>query len=399
MKKILITSSIIILIIGASLVTLFYFRTPLMMYFYGEKKFPVLVVSGTWKEMGYQIGSNKKFAQGIHRLASFLKRPFPPEKAKDYFNKAKKFMSASIIEQMQGLAEGESKAMGISYKEAWDDVLIWNFFIPSTYINGCTAFAVTTGNSSFIAHNTDLEYLYSLGGTLIIFKPNEGLGYPFFSFFQPGFVGTSLGENLNGLAFVFNAAYPSGRDFGIPPEIFLRKVIQESGSLEEAIAQFQNFIKNGGRFAHNGSILTFMDFKEKKMARVEVAPDRIEVTYGTTDGDKTYTLATNHYLSMPERNKRKDFNTSSYARYERCEMLIRMTKIFNVENIFKILTDHDGKEMGTDYTICRHKNLNIGTNNSIIIDDKFTFYYIIGNPCRYLKDSSLLQTVRWKEML
>ena len=183
---------------------------------------------------------------------------------------------------MQGIARGEAKALGISSEEAWKDVLIWNFFVTSTYMKerkGCTGFAVESKDGSFLAHNTDVDYLYALGGSIIIFKPNPGMGYSFVSFYQPGYTGVALGENSAGLATVFNAAYPSKRDYGLPPEMFVRKIMQECGSLEDAIKAFQSFLKNGGRFAHNGAFFTFMDFKTHRMARVEIAPDRVEVDY------------------------------------------------------------------------------------------------------------------------
>jgi len=280
-------------------------------------------------------------------------------------------------------------------------VLIWNFFVTSTYMKerkGCTGFAVESKDGSFLAHNTDVDYLYALGGSIIIFKPNPGMGYSFVSFYQPGYTGVALGENSAGLAAVFNAAYPSKRDYGLPPEMFVRKIMQECGSLKEAVEAFQSFLKNGGRFAHNGAFFTFMDFKTHRMARVEIAPDRVEVDYGVTQGDKHFVLATNHYRLMPERNDREDFNTSSYARYERCRMLLDMGSDLSQKGIMKILTDHDSKNHGTDYTICRHKNLNVGTNSSLFFDDKFVLYYILGNPCQYWQDPSVLQVVRWKEM-
>ena len=398
-KKAFVISICVFLAIGISLSVVRHYRTPIILYFMGSKTLPVVVVKGTWEEMGYQVGSRKEFAKDIHQLVKFFTMSVPAEKSFLYYEKVKHLLPASINEQMKGLAKGVSESMDIPFDEAWKDVIVWNFFIPNTYLKSCTAFAVTTPKGSYLAHNTDLDYLYGLGGAAIIFKPNPGLGHPFISFFNPGFCSVSLAENLEGLAVVFNAAYPNGRDYGIPPELFLRKVIAECSSIEEVVSSFDSFIRNGGRFAHNGSNSTFLDFKTGKMVRVEIAPDKVEFDYGTTDGDKKYVLATNHYRLMPERNGKDDFNTSSYARYERCRMLLETTDDFNMTSIFKILTDHDGKAYGTNHTICRHEDLNKGTINSIYFDGDFTLHYILGNPCNYLKDLSLLQTIRWKEML
>lgn len=395
----LIIAAIVIALLGLLIGGLYYFRTPVMMYFFSKNQYPVIVVSGTWEEMGYQIGSRPDFAKNIHRLASFLRKPFPVDKAHLYFDKTKQFIPESISEQMRGLAKGEAKALGIPYDTAWNDVLIFNFFMPSTYMKSCTAFAISSKDGSFLAHNTDQEYLYSLGGSVIIFKPNSGLGYPFVSFYHPGFAGVALGENAAGLAVLFNATYPGQRDYGLPPDMFVRRIMQECSTLEDAIEVFKSFIKNGGRFAHNGANLTFLDFKTNHMARIEIVSDHIEVYKGEHYKDKEFVVTTNHYRLMPEQNKRDGFNTSSYARYERCDMLLKTEKEITFQTVLKILSDHDSQSYGTEHTICRHRDLNMGTINFLAFDDTFTLYYIIGNPCRYYKDSSVLQVVHWKELL
>ena len=284
---------------------------------------------------------------------------------------------------MRGLARGLSNTLDISYDEALSDVLVWNFFMLSTYNNSCTAFVVNSPGGVFIAHNTDIEYLYNLGRAVIIFKPDEGLGYPFVSFFSPGFVGVGLGENLAGLTVVYSAAYPSERDYGLPPLMMVRKIMEECGSIEETIRAFQSFLEGRGRFAHNGANLTFIDFKTGQMVLVEIAPDRVEADSGMKWEDKKFVVATNHYHLMPERNK----------------LLLKIEEDFNLESILKILSDHDGQEGGTNHTICRHKNLNYGTGSSHIFTDQFVFYYALGNPCCYWKDPTVLKTVRWKGML
>jgi len=394
-RILLVVVCLLVILLGG----LYYFRTPILISLLGKKAHPVVIVSGTWEEMGYQVGSRRDFAKSIRRTASLVRRSFSPEKAKLYFDKAESLIPQSILEQMRGLARGLSGALDITYDEAWKDVLVWNFFVPSTYMKSCTAFAVSSPGGAFIAHNTDLEYLYALDGAVIIFKPDPGLGYPFVSFFSPGFVGVGLGKNLAGLAVVYNAAFPSERDYGLPPLMMVREIMEECGSLEEAIQAFQSFLKGGGRFAHNGANLIFIDFKTGEIALIELAPDRVEVDRGMRWGDKRFVVVTNHYLLMPERNQREDYNTSSYARLERAKMLLKIEKNFTVESILKILSDHDGKEQGTNHTICRHKDLNVGTSSLHIFDDQFVLYYILGNPCRYWKDPAILQTVRWREML
>lgn len=376
-----------------------YYRTPILIALLGKNDCPVVVVAGTWEEMGYQVGSRTDFSKGIRRTASFARKSFPPEKAKHYFDTMQALIPHSVLAQMKGLARGLSEALDISYDDAWDDVLVWNFFMPSTYMKGCTAFAVNASEGDFLAHNTDLEYLYGLDSAVLIFKPDPGLGYPFVSFFSPGFVGVGLGENDKGLAVVFNAAFPSERDYGLPPLMMVRKIMQECDSIDATIQTFQSFLNARGRFAHNGAILTFMDFKTGEMARIELAPDQVEVDRGLQRGQNQLVTATNHYLVMPERNQRGDYNTSSYARLERVDMLLRMQQHFSVESILKILSDHDGKGQGTNHTICRHKDRNVGTISTHIFDDQFVLYYIQRNPCRYWKQPTILQTVRWQEIL
>lgn len=389
----------VICLLGVLLGGLYYFRTPILMTLFGKDAYPVVVVSGTWEEMGYQTSSRMDFAKSIQRTVSYMSKSFSPEKAQLYFDKVEPMIPHNIVEQMRGLARGLSDTLDISYDKAWKDILVWNFFIPSTYIKSCTAFAVNSPGGAFIAHNTDQEYIHTLDGSVSIFKPDPGLGYPFVSFFSPAFVGVCLGENLAGLAVVYNAAFPSKRDYGLPPLMMIRKVMEECGSLDETIQVFQSFLKEGGRFSHNGANLIFIDFKTEEMALIELAPDRVEVDRGKRWGNKKLVLTTNHYCMMPERNQREEYNTSSYARFERAKMLLRIEEKFTLESIIKILSDHDGKEQGTNHTICRHKNINTGTCYFHAFDDQFALYYTMGNPCRYWQDPTILQTVRWKEIL
>jgi predicted choloylglycine hydrolase len=398
-RKVFLIPVCAVLLVAVGLAGLYYFRTPLLLALLGTDAHPVVVVSGTWEEMGYQLGSRVEFAQSIRRTASFQRGAVPLEKAKLYFEKAEPLLPKSALEQMKGLARGVSEALSISFEDAWGDILVWNFFVPNTYIKGCTAFAVTTPKGRFLAHNTDLEYIYNLGGAVIIFKPDPGLGYPYVSFFSPGFVGVAMGENSAGLAVVYNAAFPSRRDYGLPPLMMVRKIMRECGSLDEVVRTFQSFLDEGGRFAHNGANLLFMDFNAGQMARVELASDRVEVDRGMTWEEKHFVLQTNHYCLMPERNKREEDNTSSYARFERAKMLLKVQEDFTVESVLKMLSDHDGEKQGHNHTICRHKNINVGTNNTLVFDDQFTLYYLLGNPCRYGKNPKILQVVRWKELL
>lgn len=398
-KKIFVIPLTLLIILAAALPLIYRYRTPIMVRLLKEKELPVVVVSGSWEEMGYKIASNPKFSKNMHRLAGMFKRSFPPGKASSYYEKIKPLMPESIISQMTGMAKGLSEANNISYDEAWDDVIVWNFFMASTYLNGCTAFAVNTGNELYLAHNTDLPYLYGFGGSVIIFNPSDNSGYKFLSYYQPSFVGVALAENETGLAVVFNAAYPTKRDFGLPPEMFVRKIIEECSGIDEAVNSFNSFLESGGKFAHNGCILTLMNFKTGDMARIEVAPDRIEVEYGWQSDDKKYLITTNHYRMMPERNGKDDFNTSSYARFERCNMLVKSQKDFSRETILKILSDHDGRDHGTEHTICRHTNINEGTIDFLYFDSNFTLNYIEGHPCEYWEDKSVLKEVKWIDIL
>ncbi len=398
-KKKFIIPAILVVILALAIPIIYHYRTPIMVSFMREKTLPVVTVSGSWEEMGYQVASNPKFSKNMHRLAGMFKSSFPPEKASSYYEKIKPLMPESIISQMKGMARGLSEANEISFDEAWDDVLVWNFFMVGTYLKGCTAFAVNTGNDLYLAHNTDLPYLYGFGGAIIIFNPSENNGYKFVSYYQPSFAGAALAENETGLAVVFNAAYPTKRDFGLPPDMFVRKIIAECSSVEEVVDSFNTFLENGGKFAHNGCILTLMDFKTGKMARIEVAPDRIEVEYGWQSDQINYLVTTNHYRMMPKRNGKDDFNTSSYARFERCNMLVKSQKDFSQDTILKILSDHDGQDHGTGHTICRHQDINTGTIDFLYFDSNFTLHYIEGHPCNYWHDKSVLREVKWKEIL
>jgi len=375
---------------------LFYFRTPVLTAFLGKEKVPVVVVSGTWEDMGFQIGSRNEFAAGIRRTAWLARRLFPPERARSYFKRVESFIPRSSLDHMRGIAKGVAAVSDISYDDAWEDILLLNFaYMPA----GCTAFAVCSQAGSYIAHNTDEYYVLTFSQAVIVFNPDNESGYPFVSFGSPAFGGVMMGENTEGLAAVCNAAFPSDRVLGLPPQFLVRRSLEECSSIEDAVRLFTSFVEKGGRFGYIGYNITYIDFTAGKLARLEIAPDRVEVDYGQAWGEKRFVAAANHYSLMPGRNQRAEHNTSSYARYERVKLLLKREKSYNTETIVRILADHDEQRHGTNHTICRHTNLNKGTCNCLFFDSTFTLYYMLGNPCRYSENPQALQTIRWTDML
>lgn len=400
-KKFLLILTGAVIVTAALVAGAYYFRTPLLLGMFGTSTCPVVVVSGTWEEMGYQIGSRRDIAVKTSRLAMLIRRSFSAEDAGRYYKKAEPFLTEDIKAQMKGFARGLADSLQVSYAQAWDTVLVTNFYLPYNETIQCTAVAVTSPEAAFLAHNSDDLYLNTIvRATIVIFNPAADSGPAFFSFSPlPVLAGVMLGENASGIAVAYNAACQAKGDYGLPPYIMVRRVMQECTSIEEVVHTFQSFIADGGRFSQEGSILTFIDFKTKQVARIEVASDRVEIDRGTSKDGSTTVVGANHYRMMPERNRHSEWSLSSYARFERAGVLLSMRKENTLQSILQLMSDHDGMPNGCGYTICCHRDLNFGTVFTHIFDDQFALHFIEGNPCRYGKDPAILQTIRWKEIL
>jgi hypothetical protein len=160
----------------------------------------------------------------------------------------------------------------------------------------------------------------------------------------PGWADVGYGLNEKGIAVTTNAGNPNDNaTIGLPPNIMLRRVLEEAATLEEAVGLFEDWLDNGTGFGTGGAILHIADFNQNKIAKIQLRSNVIEVTYGAESGPGAqYVGSANHFVG--------DFNPdpsyfyeSSFERYARLmDLLDNSTEDFNLEQCWTVLRDTNG---------------------------------------------------------
>lgn len=354
----------------------------------------IIVVSGTWDEIGQQIGSYKPFAQTFENGKRFW-----GERMEQFHKSIEKLIPPDITAQMKGMAKGISANGQMSYDDAYKAVVGWNLFIDMFNIpKGCSAFAVQTkDDKQYLLHNTDGMKEMS-GGTLMIFKPKDG--YSFMSYYGVQFVGVPLGANEKGLAIVYNVTKQKAPQMGLPVLMMNRLILAQCATYDEAITKIKDFMAAGNKLGPAAANMVLIDFNQHKMARIEMASDRIEIAEAIEDKAKgiKWVGATNHYDRMQDYNHLMP--DVSVTRLNRLNYFFKTTADFTFDKLLGFLTDHADQPTGNSYTLCVHTgkgNPNIMTVSSQIFDGDYNFYWAVGNPCESFNKGGL-KVINWLKL-
>lgn len=196
----------------------------------------VLHVKGTPYEMGYQNGFLLKeriqaSIQYHNQLMTDMGYSY------EYMVNCSKAMEPYVpqeyIEEMQGLADGAS----VNYS----DVLLLQIDadLPGRGWTGCSGFAIF-GNATIDGHlyhgrNLDSSLLPPPSRLITVYEP--GSGNAFFNIGHFGIIGADIGMNKKGIS--LGLKFSSSNDTtleGMPILFILRKVLQYSNNLTEAIS-------------------------------------------------------------------------------------------------------------------------------------------------------------------
>jgi isopenicillin-N N-acyltransferase-like protein len=303
------------------------------------QQFPLIEVSGTSYEMGYQHGAQA--APLVHRYLTWIEEL--TGKPRDVlcrnamsFLPAIHALSPSLVEEIEGLAEGA----GISEEEA---VLCQARAEAARVTEGaCTAFvltgAATADGQPVTGQNQDLEPDYSDVAILLRVKPTDGRPRALMFTFA-GQLGYS-GMNEHGLAHFANALYGSAWRPGLP-HYPLKRVMLEQRTVAECLdvmgrhrtCSAQNYVVCDG---------------QGRIADVEVRPETISIFEDDRSGWRVHT---NHYLTQDFSGYEDDTLPDSRGRLDRMRLLIReQWGDITVDTMKTILADHEGDPAG----ICRH---------------------------------------------
>lgn len=331
--------------------------------------FPLIEVSGTSYEMGYQHGFQARPL--INNYLKLIERM--TGKSRDLLGKyAVVFLpmfenlSAALVEEIRGLAKGAD----ISFEEAL--LCQTRHEVPIAYEGGCTAFALTgsatADGKTIVGQNEDNRPEFSDITVLLHVKPSDGRPRALMvtSAGQLGF----QGMNEHGVAHLINGLHSLDHEFRRAMFRYpLNRIMLEKGTVEECVNLLE---QNRTCSAFNKIICD----GQGNIADVEVRPEGIAIF---SDDHPDWRIHTNHYLAPQFLPYGPDWLPDSKPRLERMRYLIKEQwgKI-TVDTMKTILADHDGDPAG----ICRHGEGNIHSTVGYIAEPaKGLFHVRRGHGC------------------
>ncbi len=303
---------------------------------------PVIVASGTYHEVGLQIGSQCKTQ--IQNMLSHLRTSPPPNKTwEQTIAQSKIFLAHSraiyphYIDELEGIAKGAD----VSFDEIFVSMCeeLWE---GGAWIKGCTDMAArgraTLDGTTLIAHTNDLSE--NAEDDLVILKIQAD-AEPEFIGISSGGVGISAGFNAAKISLTGNQLDSNDVRPGVPRLLVVRAILG-SRHLSEAMDQcllpqrassYNNVIANG-----TGEVYC-----------MEGSATDLEAIY--IEGDVM--AHANHYVSAPMRRfelNRADIS-NSIIRHNRAEYLLKENYGKITPDLLKtLLADHAGYPT----SICKH---------------------------------------------
>jgi len=309
--------------------------------------FPLVEVSGTAREMGFQHGAQA--AQLIHKYLLWIEKSTGKERGELgqralAFQPAMEALSPLFVEEVRGLAAGA----GITFAEAMicqargEAARAPLNEGDTAFAEGCTAFAftgsATRGGVPLAGQNQDLPPEFSSLGIVLHVKPTDGrpraITFTFAG--QLGYMGT----NQLGVSHFANAVGGCPWVLGLP-HYPLKRVLREQRTFADCLRILET------HRTCSPANMAFCD-GEGNIADVESRSDGIALY---EDDHPDCRLHTNHYLTAAFAQYDPDPRPDSIRRLERLRILVKERwGELDVDALKQILADHDGDPGG----ICRH---------------------------------------------
>lgn len=301
--------------------------------------FPLISVSGTAYEMGYQHG--QQAGDLIRKYLGWIEKSTGRDRAElgrnaHAFEPFIQRLNPAYLEEVRGLAAGA----GLPYEEA----LLCQ--VRGEAVNarpeGCTAFALTgaaTATGQPIAgQNQDLPPEFSDLGIVLHLKPSDGRPRAI-TFTFAGQLGY-MGMNQHGVAHFANALYNAPWRPGLPHYPLKRTLLEKT-----TVAQCLRMVQEHPTCSAGNMV--FCD-GEGTVADVEIRPEAVALY---PDEHPDCRLHTNHYLT-PEFTPYEDATLpDSCPRLDRLRELVKQHwGHIDVRVMKGIMADHQGDPGG----ICRH---------------------------------------------
>ncbi len=186
------------------------------------------------------------------------------------------------IAEMRGVADGS----GVPYA----DILLFNVFDDLLYVHGCSSLGLEKGSAAGEwIHARNLDYLlHQLARYKTVMVQEWGTSPPtndFVSVGFPGYIGVLTGINSRGISLSAHTSISADNAVGVPSGFLYRRIMEEAGTLDQAVA----ILRTGPRTIGNNILLG--SFRENRFVAAEVTARRCE----TRAPEGGVVVVTNHF--------------------------------------------------------------------------------------------------------
>ncbi|MFW9879707.1 MAG: C45 family autoproteolytic acyltransferase/hydrolase, partial [Candidatus Thorarchaeota archaeon] len=273
---------------------------------------PLLRVSGTNYEIGFQVGQHfkERIKNTLDNLEMFNDNKIWHQKNPERLKKVKKISEQyfpQYMEELRGYAEGS----GIEFQ----DIFIHNYsHMPRA--DNCSTGIFKSKNKTLIAHNEDAHPIMGENAYFLLEKLKNGSS--FFAYSYPGILpGRAFGFNSNGIFFCCNALPDPTKSVGLS-RIFFERNIFEQKTIEDSLLAAQRYTPRSGGASYN-----IVSSKTNVAVNLETTGN---ASYKTDITDRFF--HTNHYISEGFGPKSFPISEGSLSK-ERLEGGLKL--LYNVE--------------------------------------------------------------------
>lgn len=326
------------------------------------EKFPVIELSGTHAEIGFQHGS--KLKKRIERTIEFytdvtktLNQMDRIENEKTILNYAKHFRKVIRDHNPLFATEMEQIARGAGVDPLWIYAINARSEIMSNMEKGSTeCTALYFQKTRLLGQNWD--WAADFENLAVIMKITFENGHQILQITEPGMIG-KIGFNNKGFGVLLNFLHIAKPMEGYPIHLILRSLL-EKHSMNEGL----EFVKKL-RIGCSGNII--MGDGNGKYQDIEFGGDKYYLLENT---DSVFTH-TNHFIQNKNLNTEPENMLSSISRYNKASKLISNLNDQSIGKMKEILADNSDSEL----PICRpyiqgQTMQNVGTVCTIIMDLK-----------------------------
>jgi predicted choloylglycine hydrolase len=349
----------------------------------------VLEVSGTYREIGYQIGRHlaeiiqlviSRRSAWHQGLMAVLDSPAGRRRSQELLRLTARHFP-HLLEEIRGMAEGA----GLAFDAMWAMTIKSELGALDAPNPGCSTLHYRDRRRSWLAHNEDGHAAYARIMAVVRATPPSGVR--FVSMVYPGIL-TGNGPSLNSRGVVQTTNYIGSVHSAVGlPRYVIGRAILEARSLDEAV-QIATLEPRAYPYHHN--LASLEDGRSLSVETVPGAHDTHEPTGLYVHTNHLILDGTDAYPHQDEQYR----GTSSMSRYTVLQRRVGelVGQKVRAETLLAMLSSHQR----APYSPCRHPKGEIQghTLGTALYDlRKGSFRLYRDNPCTAVPDESFVELV------